>query len=108
MVSEPNTEVPGQVPPRPADVALPAVPLAPPREAAVPQGRGSRMLHLGRAVGELAAGAAAEGLTRLARGERPAWADVVFTPGNARRLADRLSRMRGAVMKLGQLLSMDG
>jgi aarF domain-containing kinase len=78
------------------------------RAAAVPQGRGSRMLHLGRAVGELAAGAAAEGLQRLARGQRPALADIVFTPGNARRLAERLSTMRGAVMKLGQLLSMDG
>ena len=74
----------------------------------MPQGRGSRMLHLGRAVGELAAGAAAEGLTRLARGERPALSDTVFTPANARRLAERLSQMRGAVMKLGQLLSMDG
>ena len=78
------------------------------RSAAVPQGRGARMLHLGRAVGELAAGAAAEGLSRLARGERPALSDIVFTPANARRLAERLSQMRGAVMKLGQLLSMDG
>ncbi len=78
------------------------------RAAAVPQGRGTRMLHLGRAVGELAAGAAAEGLSRLARGERPALSDIVFTPANARRLAERLSQMRGAVMKLGQLLSMDG
>ena len=108
MVPEPNTDVVGHVPPRPADVALPAAAQAPPREAAVPQGRGSRMLHVGRAVGELAAGAAAEGLTRLARGERPALSDIVFTPANARRLAERLSQMRGAVMKLGQLLSMDG
>ncbi|MDH4392739.1 MAG: AarF/ABC1/UbiB kinase family protein, partial [Aquabacterium sp.] len=58
--------------------------------------------------GGLAAGAAAEGLQRLARGQRPVLADMVFTPGNAQRLADRLSTMRGAVMKLGQLLSMDG
>jgi len=78
------------------------------RTAAVPQGRGARMLHLGRAVGGLAAGAAAEGLSRLARGQRPALADIVFTPANARRLAERLSKMRGAAMKLGQLLSMDG
>jgi len=78
------------------------------RTAAVPQGRGRRLLHLGRAMGELAAGAAAEGMVRLARGERPALAQLVFTPGNARRLTERLSTMRGAVMKLGQLLSMDG
>jgi predicted unusual protein kinase regulating ubiquinone biosynthesis (AarF/ABC1/UbiB family) len=78
------------------------------RRAAVPQGRTRRFLHLGRAVGEMAAGAAAEGLTRLARGERPALADLMLTPANAQRLADRLSQMRGAVMKVGQLMSMDG
>ena len=86
--------------PGPAQAALPT--------AAVPQGRGSRMLQLGLAVGGLAAGAAAEGVARLARGERPALSDIVFTPANARRLAERLSQMRGAVMKLGQMLSMDG
>jgi hypothetical protein len=76
--------------------------------AAVPQGRTRRLLHLGRAVGELAAGAAAEGVTRLARGERPALSQLMLTPANARRLAERLSQMRGRVMKVGQLMSMDG
>lgn len=56
----------------------------------------------------MAAGAAAEGVVRLARGERPALAELMLSPSNARRLADRLSQMRGAVMKVGQLLSMDG
>ncbi len=56
----------------------------------------------------MAAGAAAEGLSRLARGERPDLSQLVLTPANARRLAERLSRMRGAVMKVGQLMSMDG
>jgi hypothetical protein len=32
----------------------------------------------------------------------------MLTPGNARRLAARLSAMRGAAMKAGQLMSMDG
>ena len=81
----------------------------PPRGvAAVPQGRTRRLLHFGRAVGEMAAGAAAEGLTRLAQGERPKLAQVMLTPANARRLAERLSTLRGAAMKLGQLMSMDG
>jgi predicted unusual protein kinase regulating ubiquinone biosynthesis (AarF/ABC1/UbiB family) len=79
-----------------------------PRAASVPQGRTRRFLHLGRAVGEMAAGAAAEGLSQLARGQRPALADLMLTPDNARRLAERLSTMRGAVMKIGQLMSMDG
>ncbi len=87
------------------------VPPPPPearRTAPVPQGRTRRLLHLGRAVGELAAGAAAEGVSRLARGESLALSQLMLTPGNARRLAERLSQMRGAVMKAGQLMSMDG
>ena len=31
----------------------------------------------------------------------------MLTPANARRLAERLSAMRGAVMQVGQLVSMD-
>jgi predicted unusual protein kinase regulating ubiquinone biosynthesis (AarF/ABC1/UbiB family) len=32
---------------------------------------------------------------------------LLITPGNVRRVADELARMRGAAMKIGQLLSMD-
>ena len=80
----------------------------PTRAAPVPQGRARRFLHMGCAVGEMAAGAAAEGMARLARGENLALSQLMLTPGNARRLAERLSTMRGAVMKVGQLMSMDG
>ncbi len=79
-----------------------------PRHAPVPEGRTRRLLHFGRAVGEMAAGAAAEGVRQLARGTRPDLAQALLNPGNARRLAERLSTMRGAVMKMGQLMSMDG
>jgi len=33
--------------------------------------------------------------------------DLLLTPGNVGRLADRLSHLRGAAMKLGQMISMD-
>lgn len=87
---------------------VPPPPDEPRRSAPVPQGRTRRLLHLGRAVGELAAGAAAEGVARLARGESLALSQLMLTPGNARRLAARLSALRGAAMKAGQLMSMDG
>lgn len=77
------------------------------RTAPVPEGRAQRFLHLGVAVGELFAGAAAQGLTRLSRGEPLSLPKLLFAPANARRLAERLSTMRGAVMKVGQLMSMD-
>ena len=49
----------------------------------------------------------AEGARRLAAGERPRMSDLLLTPGNVGRLADRLSHLRGAAMKLGQMISMD-
>lgn len=78
------------------------------RIATVPEGRAQRLLHFGRAVGEMAAGAVAQGVVQLAQGQRPDVGQLLFSPGNAQRLAERLSRMRGAVMKVGQLMSMDG
>ena len=48
-----------------------------------------------------------EGARRLAAGERPRMSDILLTPGNIGRLADRLSHLRGAAMKLGQMISMD-
>jgi aarF domain-containing kinase len=78
------------------------------RQASVPQNRLSRSLHLGRLAGELLAGTVATGAGQLARGERPSWAGTLLTPGNAHRLTERLAQMRGAVMKVGQMMSMDG
>jgi aarF domain-containing kinase len=80
----------------------------PQRPASVPIGRTRRFLHLGRAVGEMAVSASAQSLKRWAQGERPDLRELMLTPANARRLATRLSAMRGAAMKLGQLMSMDG
>ena len=73
----------------------------------VPRGRLSRFGHFGRLAGGVAGGMMAEGARRLAAGERPRMGDLVLTPANARRVADRLSHLRGAAMKLGQMISLD-
>ncbi|MEM1388786.1 MAG: AarF/ABC1/UbiB kinase family protein [Pseudomonadota bacterium] len=52
-------------------------------------------------------GMAWNGARRLAQGERPAMRELLLTPGNVKRIADDLARMRGAAMKVGQLVSMD-
>jgi predicted unusual protein kinase regulating ubiquinone biosynthesis (AarF/ABC1/UbiB family) len=62
---------------------------------------------LGRLAGGLAGGMLSEGARQLSQGQRPSVGDLLLTPANARRLAERLSEMRGAAMKVGQLLSMD-
>ncbi len=77
------------------------------RQRAVPSGRMARFGHFGRLAAGLAGGMAAEGARRLANGERPKLSDVMLTPANVGRVADRLSHLRGAAMKLGQMISMD-
>jgi predicted unusual protein kinase regulating ubiquinone biosynthesis (AarF/ABC1/UbiB family) len=47
------------------------------------------------------------GAKQFASGQRPKLSDLLLTPANARRVVTQLSQMRGAAMKLGQLLSMD-
>lgn len=74
---------------------------------AVPGGRLARLGRFGRLAGGVAGGMVAEGARRIAAGERPRLSDAILTPANARRVADELSQLRGAAMKLGQMLSMD-
>jgi predicted unusual protein kinase regulating ubiquinone biosynthesis (AarF/ABC1/UbiB family) len=76
--------------------------------APVPQSRLGRFARIGVAAGELAVGAAAEGLRRFARGEAGNIGSALFSAPNARRLAARLARLRGAAMKIGQLVSLQG
>ena len=77
------------------------------RHRALPSSRAARLGAFGRLAGGVASGMLGEGARRLARGERPRMRDLVLTPGNVGRLADRLSHLRGAAMKLGQMISMD-
>ena len=77
------------------------------RSRAVPSGRLARLGGFGRLAGGVAGGMIAEGARRLAAGERPRMGELLLTPGNAARVADRLSHLRGAAMKLGQMISMD-
>lgn len=75
--------------------------------AAVPAGRISRLARLGSLATSVAGGMLAEGARQLAQGKRPKVGDLLLTPGNAKRVADQLAQLRGAAMKVGQLMSMD-
>jgi len=73
----------------------------------IPSGRLARLGSFGRLAGGVAGGMVAEGARRLAAGQRPSLSEMMLTPGNATRVADRLSHLRGAALKLGQMISMD-
>lgn len=73
----------------------------------VPSSRLGRLAGFGQLAGGVVGGMVAEGARRLARGDRPQMSDLLLTPANALRTAEQLSRLRGAAMKLGQMISLD-
>lgn len=73
----------------------------------VPTGRINRMLRFGGIASGIAGGVAAGGLRAMAKGQKPGFSQLLLTPANTLRLTDGLSHMRGAALKLGQMLSMD-
>lgn len=79
-----------------------------PRSSRVPHGRFSRVFQLGTTVSRMAVGGAAEKLKRWASEAEEALPSALLTVQNAKLLAERLSRLRGAAMKVGQMLSMEG
>ena len=74
----------------------------------IPTGRVSRVTGLGSVAGRIATNVVAEGAAQLLQGKRPKLSSLLLTPKNIQRLTDQLAKMRGAAMKVGQLISMDG
>lgn len=75
--------------------------------ARLPAGRVARLARLGSLATGVAGNMLAEGAKQWVKGERPAMKDLLLTPSNAKRVAEQLAQLRGAAMKVGQLLSMD-
>ncbi len=77
------------------------------RPRAVPGSRVARAARFGGLAAGLAGSIAYGGARSLASGRRADWQALALTPANLTRFADELARMRGAAMKVGQLISMD-
>ena len=73
----------------------------------MPTGRLNRFSKLTGLVSSVAGNMIVEGGKQFAKGQRPNTKDLLLTPKNAKRFTEHLSQMRGAAMKVGQLLSMD-
>ncbi len=82
-------------------------PKSSPTPLAVPTSRLVRVAGLSSMTAGIAGNVAVRALREIGRGARPDMRGLLMTPGNATRIADRLARMRGAAMKVGQLISMD-
>jgi predicted unusual protein kinase regulating ubiquinone biosynthesis (AarF/ABC1/UbiB family) len=73
----------------------------------VPTGRLSRLARFGGLASGVAGTMLAEGARQFVRGGRPTVGDLLMTPANALRVTEELAQLRGAAMKVGQLMSMD-
>ncbi|KAI5791483.1 ATP binding cassette 1 protein [Pyronema domesticum] len=71
----------------------------------VPSSRFGRLFHYGGLAAGMAWGAASESVRRVAGGAGDAATSVMFSERNVERLVAKLSRMRGAALKLGQMMS---
>ncbi|MEM8850846.1 MAG: AarF/ABC1/UbiB kinase family protein [Pseudomonadota bacterium] len=77
------------------------------RPVPVPSGRLTRLARLGSLGAGVAGRMAVDGALQLGQGRRPVMRDLLLTPRNVTRVTQQLAQMRGAAMKVGQLVSMD-
>ena len=77
------------------------------KKSRVPTTRLGRLARLGFTAGEIAVGGMAEGVRRLRGATVDDAYNVFLTATNAEKLARQLAGMRGAAMKMGQMLSME-
>ncbi len=78
------------------------------QERTLPKSRQSRLWQMGKLAGGMVSGAISESVKLARQGDKPSMRKAFLTPDNMRRIGDRLSEMRGAAMKIGQLISMEG
>lgn len=94
--------------PRSSSVAPASSPAAPAyelRESRVPSSRIGRLWNYGGLAAGMFAGAIGEGLSRAVGGGSSTGGSVMLSAANMERLVAKLSRMRGAALKLGQMMS---
>lgn len=86
---------------------MPAKKSPTPASSAVPSSRLGRLARLGGMATGVAGNMLLAGVQQLAHGKRPKLSDLLLTPANALKVTEQLAQMRGAAMKVGQLISMD-
>lgn len=78
------------------------------RESRVPSSRFGRLWQYAGLGTSMAFGAVGESLRRATGTAAAAGGSIMLSPGNLEILVAKLSRMRGAALKLGQMISFQG
>jgi aarF domain-containing kinase len=76
-------------------------------ESRVPSSRVGRLWEYGGLAASMAFGVVGESIRRSS-GQNDANGSLLLSPGNIERLVNKLSKMRGAALKLGQMMSFQG
>ena len=77
-------------------------------ESRVPSSRLGRLWQYGGLATSMAFGAVGEGFRRATGSGQEGAGSLMLSAGNIERLVAKLSRMRGAALKLGQMMSFQG
>lgn len=78
------------------------------RESRVPSSRFGRLWQYAGLGTSMALGAVGESLRRVTGSAANTTGSLMLSPGNLEILVAKLSRMRGAALKLGQMISFQG
>lgn len=73
--------------------------------SSVPSSRISRLFHYGSLAAGIGMNVASEGLAEVAKGKSPTWKSLILSDSNIDRITKKFSQMRGAALKIGQLMS---
>lgn len=71
----------------------------------VPSSRISRLFHYGSLAAGVGIMVASEGLTKVVQGQSPTWKSLIYSDSNIEMIAKKFSQMRGAALKIGQMMS---
>ena len=77
------------------------------RTVSLPTSRMARVGKLSSLTAGIATNMAINAVKQLGQGKSPSLRGLLLTPSNVTRLSNQLAEMRGAAMKIGQLMSMD-
>ncbi|VEU20076.1 DEKNAAC100196 [Brettanomyces naardenensis] len=75
-------------------------------QSAVPSTKLQRLFHYGSLAASVGMNVVKEGAMKYAGGESPHIGTLLMSPRNIERIARKLSQMRGAALKIGQMLSL--
>ena len=78
------------------------------RESRVPSSQFGRIFEFGGLAASMTVGALGEGFRRATGSKDVMQGSLMLSGGNMERLVAKLSKMRGAALKLGQMMSFQG